>query len=487
MAITIKQLLKKIEETNPKIDLDLVRLAYEYAKEAHQDQKRLSGEPYLVHPMATAYQLAELGLDQSTIIAALLHDIPEDTKFTLADIKKDFGQEITFLVKGVTSLGKLKYRGMDRYVENLRRMFVAMAKDIRVILIRICDRIHNLSTLEYLPPEKAKRIALESIEIYAKIANRLGMGEIKGVIEDLAFPYVYPQEYQWMIKKFKPHYDKMELYSKKMQKGINRLLKDNKIEYFSIHARAKHLYSLYQKLLHYNKDIQQIYDLVALRIVTDKILDCYQILGLIHAQYKPMPGRLKDYIAQPKPNGYQSLHTTVFGGDGQISEIQIRTKDMHEEAEYGIAAHWQYKEEGRLSEIDRKKYNWVQKILDLQKISDDQNQYLKSLKLDIFQNYIFVFTPKGEVIELPEGATPLDFAYMIHSEIGDHCSGAKVNNKIVSLAYPLMSGDVVEVFTNAKKKPSLDWLEIAKTDHAKHKIKYFFNRKRNKEVKKLTG
>lgn len=484
---TIDDLIAIVADMHDDADTDVVQLAFDYAKEAHGNQRRKSGELYITHPLSTAFTLAEMGLDEHTIAAGLLHDVPEDTQRTLDDIQTEFGEEIAFLVEGITKLGLLKYRGVDRYIENLRRMFVAMAKDVRVVLIKFADRIHNLSTLDALPPEKQHRIALESIEIYAPIANRLGMGEVKGMIEDLSFPFVYPKAYNWMKNEVKPQLEwKKEMLSR-FRSYVEHTLQEHDIHYDSIDGRSKHLYSLFKKLEKYDHDMSQIYDVVALRIIVDDVSSCYETLGVIHEVCKPLKGRIKDYIAQPKPNGYQSLHTTVFAPAefaqddvrGEIIEIQIRTKQMHAEAEYGIAAHWKYKEMSATETTHRKeKLDWVQQVAELQTEADDDTQLLETLKIDVFQNYIFVFTPQGDVIELPENATPVDFAYKIHTDVGNKCSGAKINDQYASLDKTLKSGDVVEVVTNPHRKgPSADWLNFVKTNGARHHIRWYINHK----------
>jgi len=475
-------------QKNSGYDLDFIKLSYEYAEKAHKGQKRKSGEPYINHCLETAIILAEMGMDQPTIIAGLLHDVPEDTDHSLVDIEKNFGDEIARLVSGITKLGIIKYRGIEKYAENLRKMFVSMAQDIRIIIIKMADRLHNLKTLEALEKEKQKRIAQESLEIYAPIANRLGIGHLKGELEDLAFPYVYPKDYQWLKKEIIP---KIEVRMENIQKVIKIIKKElaaQKIKIISIHGREKRLYSLYLKLKkpHYNGDASKIYDLVALRIIVPTVADCYQSLGIIHKIWKPLPGRIKDYISQPKPNGYQSLHSTVFGPEGKIVEFQIRTPQMHEQAEYGIAAHWHYKEtKGQLTsrpsgpdKIDNKGYTlprkleWIENLVKWQKDIQDNQQYLRSLTVDFFSNRIFVFTPEGDVIDLPENATPVDFAYHVHSWIGDHCTGAKINNRMATLDAILKSGDVVEIITDKNRKgPSRDWLEFAKTSAARSKIR----------------
>lgn len=475
--IDIQPLLDKISRSNPKADLRLIQRAFDFANNAHASQLRKSGDPYIIHPLATADLLADLRMDDEAIAAGLLHDVPEDTERTLEDVEKEFGHNIRFMVEGITKLGKLKYRGNDQYVENLRKMCIAMSQDVRTIVIKFCDRIHNLRTLAALPPEKQKRIALESMEIYAPIANRLGMGEIKGMLEDLAFPYVYPEEYKWLTRKVKPRFEEKQRVVNEMIETLKKELVAHNLAETDIHGRAKHLYSLYLKLLAHNRDLSKIYDLVAIRIVVKDVMECYEALGIVHETCHPLKGRIKDYIASPKPNGYQSIHTTVFSPTGEIVEVQIRTKDMHEEDEYGIAAHWLYKETHRLSEMDKQKYNWLQQLLEIQKEATTEQEYLESLKIDIFPNQIFVFTPIGDVIELPEDSTPVDFAYKIHTDIGDKCVGAKVNDQITGLNTKLRSGDMVEIFTdNHRQGPDPDWLEFIKTSSARMRIKSLLNK-----------
>ena len=479
-------IIANLRKSNHNVDLDMIRLAYDFAEQAHQGQARKSGEPYIEHPLQTAITLAKMGLDQDTIIAGLLHDVPEDTKFNLVDVEKNFGPEVANLVAGITKLGIIKYRGIEKYAENLRKMFISMAQDIRIILIKMADRLHNLKTLRYLPPEKQKRIAQESLEIYASIANRLGMGQIKGEIEDLAFPYVLPEEYRWMKEEILPKIELKMEHVEQVIKTIRKELAKNRIQIVSIHGRPKRLYSLYKKLIkpHYNRDVSKIYDLVATRIIVTSVADCYKVLGILHQLWKPLPGRIKDYIAQPKPNGYQSLHTTIFGPEGKIVELQIRTNKMHEQAEYGIAAHWHYKEwDKKNKKIAGKGYTppeklkWIQDLVNWQKEIQDSQQYLTSLTVDVFKNRIFVLTPKGDVIDLPEEATPVDFAYHVHTYIGDHCSGSRINGQIASLDTVLKNGDVVEIITDKNRKaPSRDWLKFAKTQAARGKIR---NRARN--------
>ena len=482
--------LRTIEKKYSVADLELVRLAYEFAAEAHSGQTRASGEPYITHPLTTAQKLAEIGLDPTMIIAGLLHDVPEDTSLTLEDIKKNFGEDVAGLVEGITKLGKIKYRGMDRYAENLRKMFISMSEDIRVIFIKFADRLHNLQTLQYLPPEKQHRIALETLEIYAPIADRLSMGMIKGELEDLAFPYIYPEDYKWLTEILPQERRSKEKLLENIRNVVTEKLKENNItlENISLQGRTKHLYSLYKKLLrpNINRDLSKIYDLAALRLIVPTVADCYAVLGIIHNLYRPVPGLIKDYIAQPKPNGYRSLHTTVFTEDGEIVEFQIRTPEMHEEAEFGVAAHWNYKETG--GQINSRQLKWLEELVKWQKQIKDNDQFIQTVKFDVFQNRIFVLTPKGDVIDLPEGATPIDFAYHVHSNLGNKCVGAKVNNLLVNLAQQLKSGDIVEINIDKNRKaPNSDWLELAKTSMARNKIRAALNKIKTAERAKLEG
>jgi len=480
MPHTFEDIKQLVEKSNPAADLTMLQLAYDFAAKAHNGQKRLDGTDYIQHCIETAYTLAAANLDLATVEAGLLHDVPEDTAVTLEEIEKNFGPEVGKLVKGITKLSKLKYRGLERYAENLRKMFVAMAEDVRVVLIKLADRLHNLSTLSALPLVKQQRIARETLEIYAPIANRLGIGELKGKLEDLAFKYVYPEEYDWVIKTAATRMEDQIAYNTVLIKDVKKLLEKNNVPYLSVHGRVKHYYSLYKKLLRKDMDITKVYDLVAVRIIVSDVASCYQALGAVHSQWKPMTGRIKDYIAQPKPNGYRSLHTTVFCKDGRIVEFQIRDQIMHDNAEYGIAAHWKYKDSNRAKlTIPPEQLKWIQELLDWQKSVNDNDQYLKALTIDIFQNRIFVFTPKGDVIDLPEDATPVDFGYHIHSDIGNHCSGARVNEKMAPLDTKLKSGDLVEIIVDKNRSgPSEDWLKFVKTNQAKNHIKAYYKKKR---------
>ncbi|MBI4692229.1 MAG: bifunctional (p)ppGpp synthetase/guanosine-3',5'-bis(diphosphate) 3'-pyrophosphohydrolase [Candidatus Terrybacteria bacterium] len=461
---------------NPsKNDIELITRAFEFARQAHKDQKRFSNEPYFIHPFETAKTLSHLQLGAKMIAAGLLHDVYEDTGVTEKEIKKEFGEEIAFLIEGATKLGTLKYRGIERQIENLRKMFLAMAKDIRVVLIKLADRLHNMKTLQYVPKEKQIRIAKETLEIYAPLASRLGMGEIKGQLEDLAFPYVYPEKYKKVMEAIKGKYEEKEKKLSKVRHEIEKELKKNNIQPVKIDSRVKHIYSLFKKLQRpeVNMNINNVYDLIALRILVETVEECYKILGIIHTLWKPLPGRIKDYIAVSKPNGYQSIHTTIFATEGEITEIQIRTEKMHEEAEHGIAAHWAYTESGKPDEGGKfhPHLAWVNQLIEWQKSISQSKDFLETLRIDFFKDRVFCFTPKGDVIDLPEGATAIDFAYAVHTEIGNTAIGAMVNNKFVSLDSVLKNGDIVEIKTQKNKKPSMEWLGHTKTSFARKQIK----------------
>lgn len=479
--MTVNELYQTLDLQNrPPEDMAFIKRAYEYAERAHHGQKRKSGEPYIVHPLATACRLAQMKLDAQTVAAALLHDVCEDTKYSIADIRKEFGDTVAFLVEGVTKLDKLRYRGTERSAESLRKMFLAIAEDIRIVLIKLVDRLHNMETLQYLPQEKQKRIALETLDIFAPLAHRLGIGELKGQLEDLAFTYVHPREYEWLMKTLSDHFGKRKEYVERLKPVIAQELTSEHIRFFDIHARAKHHYSLYKKLLKYDLDINKVYDVLALRIIVESVEGCYATLGVIHKLWRPVPGLVKDYIALPKPNGYRSLHTTVFGPEGRTLEVQIRTQDMHDEAENGIAAHWAYTERKGTpayvkripSFADKRELAWIQQLREWQKDFDKDHpeEFLEALKIDFFKNRIFVLTPKGDVIDLPEGATPVDFAYAVHTGIGHTTVGARVNGKLVSLDYQLKNREVVEILTQKNKRPSQDWLKFVKGPSARKKI-----------------
>ena len=459
----------------------LVERAFNFARNAHQGQKRFSGDDYIIHPLEVALTLADENLDSKTIAAALLHDVPDDTPISLDEIEKEFDKEIAFLVEGVSKLSRLRYPKeynlppistlpVSSQVENLRKMFFAMAEDLRVILIKLADRLHNMETLKYIPREKQKRFALETLEIFAPIANRLGIGKMKVKLADLAFPYLYPKEYKWLMKNVKEKYEEREKYLQKIEPIIKELLRKEKINPLDIHSRVKSYWSLYQKLLRHSMSFERIYDLVALRIIVKDLDSCYKTLGILHKQFRPLMGKIHDFIALPKPNGYQSLHTTCFCLDGKLTEIQIRTPKIHNQAEHGVCAHWAYKEKINL-ETQQKQFVWIQQLRDWQKEIHQSKEFFEGLKIDFFKKRIFIFTPRGDVINLPEGACAIDFAYHIHSEVGNHCAGAKVNGKMAQVSSPLKNGDVVEILVNKKKSPSRDWLKLVKTNLAYSRIK----------------
>ncbi|MBI3627739.1 MAG: RelA/SpoT family protein [Candidatus Sungbacteria bacterium] len=476
--MSFADLKQKIEPLFGADQISLVERAYQFAEKAHAGQTRKSGEPYLVHPLFIALKLAELKMDQATIAAALLHDVVEDSGVLLSTIEAEFGSDVAFLVDGVTKLGKLKYRGIERMAESLRKMVLATAEDVRVVLIKLNDRLHNMETLKALPEEKHRRIALETLEIYAPLADRLGLGSLKARLEDLAFPYVYPEEHSWLSRNVRDAFEERSEYLKQLAPEIEKVLREEAVPIIAMDARAKHQYSLWRKLMKFDMDIAKIHDLIALRVIVPTVADCYQALGVIHAHWRPLPGKIKDYIALPKPNGYKSLHTTVFGPDGKIAEIQIRTIAMHEEAEHGIAAHWKYSQtkqtklyhENVASKADKKEISWVKDLRDWQKDVSDSDEFLQTLKIDFFKNRIFALTPKGDAVDLPEGATALDFAYHVHSQIGNSASGARVNGKMVPLDHEISNFDVVEIITQKNKKPAADWLEFVKTSMARKHI-----------------
>jgi len=479
--MNVNTLIQEIKKNRNLTDQEIafIEKAFNFSQKAHSGQKRKSGEPYFNHAYETALKLAEWRLDTATIAAGLLHDVLEDAGINLDELKKEFGEETAFLVDGVTKLGRLKYRGIEKQAENLRKMILALGEDLRVVFIKLADRLHNMKTLSALPIQKQKRIALETSEIYAPLAYRLGMANLAGELEDLAFPFLHPQEYKWLIENVKERYEEREKYLEKVRVVLEKAFKENNIKPLKIDFRAKRFASLYKKLLRYDMNLEQIYDLVAFRIIVKTVEECYAVLGIIHQLWPPLPGKIKDYIALPKPNGYRSLHTTVFCLDNKPTEFQIRTQEMHDEAENGIAAYWAYAQAKDTKEYretkpifaEKKELAWVRQLREWQKGVVGSEEFIKSLKIDFFKDRIFAVTPKGEVIDLPTGATPVDFAYAIHTEIGDQCIGAKVNNKIVPLDYQLQSGDLVEILTQKSKKPSESWLGFVKTDIARRKIK----------------
>lgn len=480
--ILYRELIEKVRLYHPSTDVSLIEKAYRIADEAHKDQFRKSGEPYIVHPICVAIILANLELDKETIVSGLLHDVVEDTVMTLDEIAKEFSDEVALLVDGVTKLTQLSYSidKVEVQAENLRKMFLAMAKDIRVVLIKLADRLHNMRTLEFMKPEKQKEKARETMDIYAPIAQRLGISKIKIELDDLSLKYLEPDVYEGLVQQLNDRKISREQSIMEIIEEVGQHIKNGAID-AKVDGRVKHLFSIYRKMLNQNKTIDQIYDLFAVRIIVDSIKDCYAALGIIHAMYKPIPGRFKDYIAMPKPNMYQSLHTTVIGQNGQLFEIQIRTYEMHKTAEFGIAAHWKYKETSNGKTIgkdqEEAKLNWLRQILEWQRDMSDNREFMSLLKndLNLFSESVYCFTPTGDVKTLPNGSTPIDFAYSIHSAVGDRMIGARVNGKLVPIEHVLQNGDRIEIITSQNSKgPSRDWLKIVKSTQAKSKINQYF-------------
>lgn len=453
--------------------------AFDFAEKAHRKQLRKSGEPYFNHVLATAEILSQWHMDTATIVAGLLHDTVEDTEISLDTIRQEFGDEVAFLVDGVTKLGRLKYRGAESKAENMRKMILALSQDLRVVFIKLADRLHNMHTLDALPLAKQKRIALETSEIYAPLAYRLGMYNVSGELEDMAFAHLSPREYEWLERTTKEQYAERLAYLQSIKPEVEALLKKHDIAPFTIDFRAKRYSSLYKKLLKHSMDIEKIYDLVAMRVIVETIPECYAVLGVIHEAWPPLPGRIKDYIALPKPNAYRSLHTTVIGPHDKLVEFQIRTIEMHDESEYGVASHWLYKEKGAQKNIQGKatanEIAWVHQLRDWQDRvfggETDSEKFLEAMKIDFFRHRIFAITPRGDVIDLPAGATPIDFAYHVHSDIGNGASGARVNGALVPFDHELASGDMVEIITQKGKKPSESWLKFVKTAAARDHIR----------------
>ncbi|MFC2468801.1 MAG: RelA/SpoT family protein [Negativicutes bacterium] len=483
-TVTIENILDGVRQTQPEADLELIQRAYELAEAAHAGQKRASGEEYIIHPLHVAAILVDMHLDEATISAALLHDVVEDTTYTIEEMQEYFGEEVAMLIDGVTKLGRIEYKSKEeQQLENYRKLFLAMAKDIRVILIKLADRLHNMRTLKYMREDKQKRIAKETIEIYAPLANRLGISSIKCELEDLCLRYLEPEIYYDLVENVKQKRQERQSFINDAMQQLGERLENAGMK-AEIRGRAKHFYSIYKKMKRDNKDISEIYDLSAVRVLVDSVRDCYGVLGVIHEMWKPMPGRFKDYIAMPKSNGYQSLHTTVMTR-GYPLEIQIRTFAMHEVSEYGFAAHWKYKEAGKSvgakGDYD-KKLSWLRQVVNLQQELSDPQEYVEALKVDVFSDEVFVFTPRGDVIDLPKGSIPLDFAYRIHTEVGNHCVGAKVNGRLVPLEYKLKNGDIVSIITNkANNGPSPDWLNIVASSETRNKIRSWFKKARREE------
>jgi guanosine-3',5'-bis(diphosphate) 3'-pyrophosphohydrolase len=482
---TVDTICSTVQGYYPEANLTLVRKAYEFAAKAHGDQKRSSGDPYIIHPTEVAQILADLRLDLSSICAAFLHDTVEDTAAKLEDIEREFGKDVAALVDGVTKLNKMSFRTTEeKQAENFRKMIIAMSKDIRVIIVKLSDRLSNMRSLQFLPAHKQKTIAQETLDIYAPLANRLGMSRIKVEMEDLCLRFVHPDVYYKLAELVSKNKADREKYIE----DVSHLIQEKLVEYdvkAQVSGRAKHFYSIYKKMERRQVDFNELQDLIAFRIIVENITECYKALGVIHAAFRPVPGRFKDYIAMPKANNYQSLHTTVIGPSGERIEIQIRTQEMHLVAERGIAAHWKYKE-GKFGSGTRDNVDWVNRLLEWHKDLSDPNEFLETVKVDLFSEDVFVFTPKGEVKELPHGATPLDFAYAVHTDVGNRCVGAKVNGRIVSLRHRLKSGDAVEVITSPTQSPSKDWLKIVKSSRAKAKIRAFIKMK-ERELARLEG
>lgn len=486
---SIEDIISLVKQKKRWADTKLIVKAYNYAKEKHGTQCRKSGEPYIIHPVQVAYILADIGLDEATICAALLHDVVEDTEVTHEDLVRDFGEEIATMVAGVTKLGELRYQASteERQVENYRKMFLAMGKDIRVIIIKLADRLHNLRTLKYLRRDRQIANAKETMELYAPLANRLGIYSLKWELEDLAFKYLYPEEYRELVEGIDKKREERLQFIEKIMDDIRGQLKKQKIE-AEVTGRAKHLYSIYRKMKRDNKTLDQIYDLFALRILVNSVKDCYAALGVVHEMYSPMPGRFKDYIAVPKTNMYQSIHTTLLGEKGTPFEVQIRTWEMHRIAEYGIAAHWAYKEANygkkgkQVVTVTKDKLAWLRETLEWQQDMKDPQEFLNTLKTELFEDEVYVFTPKGKILVLPRDATPIDFAYSIHEEIGNHMVGCKINSKMMPIITKLQSGDIVEIMTSdSQKGPSRDWLKFIKTTKAKSKIQSWFKKEQRSE------
>lgn len=470
-----QQLLAKVAENRPQDDLEIIRRAFDFSLVHHQGQTRASGDPYLSHPLEVSLVLADMRLDSTAIAAGLLHDAIEDTPVTHEDVRREFGDQVVHIVEGVTKIDKIDFASREeRQAENVRKMVLAMVSDIRVVLIKLADRLHNMRTLQHLPEERRQSIARETLEIYAPLAHRLGMGKVRGELEDLAFRYVDPIGYEQVHEAVESRRKAGEAFLAKMVKFLQQKLKESGIE-TRVESRIKRLYSIHQKLLRQRITVDQVYDLLAVRIITKSVKDCYAVLGAIHQMWRPVPGRIKDFIAMPRPNLYQSLHTTVITEDGHVFEVQIRTEEMHKMAEEGIAAHWKYKDGSPLNAKDEQRLAWLRQVVEWQQDVKDPNEFLSTLKVDLYPEEVYTFTPKGKVVILPRDATPIDFAYSVHTEVGHTCTGAKVNGRIVPLRYKLRNGDVVEIMTQSGHNPSRDWLGFVKSTRARNKIRHWLN------------
>ncbi len=476
----IDQLLDRLQAYQPDADVSMVRKAYEFSAKAHEGQTRRSGEPYVKHPVAVAGVLTSLKTDVTAIVAGLLHDTLEDTVATADELQREFGKEVVHLVDGVTKIGKITFRSSEeKQAENFRKMVLSMADDIRVVIIKLADRLHNMRTLEHLKETRRQEIAQETLEIYAPLANRIGIGWVKNELEDLCLKHLKPDVYETLRVRVAKRDEDRQQYIQEVKALVENALTENGLS-GAVYGRPKHLYGIYQKMKKQAISFEEVYDLTALRIITDTKMNCYALLGIIHSLWRPLPGRFKDYIAIPKSNLYQSLHTTVVGPKGEHVEFQIRTEEMHRVAEYGIAAHWKYKEQGRVQDKDSKAFGWLRQFIEWQQDLPDNRQFMDSVKLELFHDVIYIFTPKGAVKELPKGATPVDFAYAIHTEVGDHCVGAKVNGKIVPLKHELASGDTIEILTSPNQTPHKDWLKFVRTSRAKTKIKHWIKSEEQK-------
>lgn len=471
---TVDELVEKIRSYHPQLPVGLIEKAYLFSEKAHEGQLRRSGEPYISHPLNVAAILADLRLDVDTIMTGLLHDTVEDTHASLDEIKKEFGETVSYLVDGVTKIGQMNFRNsFDKQGENIRKMIVAMGKDVRVVLVKLADRLHNMRTLNHMPYEKQSRIAQETLEIYCPLAGRIGISALKIELEDLCFRYSRPDKYYELVQSIKKTEGDTQKYIDEVKKNVADVLKNTAIKKYKIYGRSKHLWSVYRKMTSRNLDYDQIYDVLAFRILVSTVVECYEVLGYIHSIWKPIPGRFKDFIAMPKSNDYQSLHTTVIGPGGDRIEIQIRTEEMHLIAEKGIAAHWNYKERGKINEDKLQQANWLRELVNLHQQSDSPDEFLETIKTDLLEKDIYVFTPRGDVKELPENATPVDLAYAIHTNLGNTCTGARVNGRIVPLKYPLQNGDRVEIINSKTQNPSKDWLKFVVTNKAKSKIRLY--------------